>query len=1031
MKSVGKKMSMAVTLPLVGLGGAAVNAGMKFESAMNQVAAVSGATAKQMQQMEQVAREMGATSKFSATEAAEGLNFLAMAGFSVQESMDALPATLDLAAAGNMQLGESADIVSNIMQGFAKDASQTGEVSDILTKTFTSANTSLGDLGVAMSYAAPTMNTFGQSIETSSAAIAALSDAGIQGSRAGTGLQQVMNILVQKGGQLGVSMRNAQGEMRPLFDILEDIEKQGTDSAKIMEVFGSRAGPALLTLLQKGSKGLREFETGLQDSGGTAKRVAEKQMQGLQGALTELRSALGELAIAFAKAGVTEFLEKIADAARDFALRLSKASDGTKKFVAILATTLAAIGPVSLAMGFMASNVIPKLLSIVGKLRGAFIALKTVMLANPFTAVAVALAAVGAAVYAYSQRQTAAEKIESRLNEVRKEATKGLRTQKAELNVLSDRLKRNETRTNSLRESLKGLEEGSGEYIAKSRLLKQAEEDRADIVDTLNGKYGKYIDGNVKVSDSYEDMASAIDKANAALKQQIKIKAVESMTEELKDEMTEAQLEIMKLQEGGLLKGAEEAPWYKKITAGLLLAVGEQEKAFNYAKSAASQQQKAMLDEQQKRYQAALKRYNYYKSMADQMADDMITTDGTAGGKGKNANVVGGTKQTTQAISAFQALQDEANQLRSDMQDALAAGNYDMSVFDGMLDRYNSVQAKIKNINSKIAADTNPFETLLSPEQVTSAVKVAERQLESDMAGFEAGLDIDISPIEQAMMSLDDTMGKIGVSAKAFGAGFNTLDAQLAAHKNTITTLIEQGYTLQDAQLKKLIADYKELNAVKQQAEGGGGAAEFWANASEGIKMFSQGLTKVSGLLNSIGQYYQAQMSAQISSMEEAMTAQGATEEEIAKKRADIREKYAKKEKKIALATTAMNIAQGVMSAFVPYIPGFSEAMAGIVAATGAVQMATIRAQPLAKGGIVPSGYPNDSYPAMLTSGETVVPAKKLPDFGGRNNFDDSRIVDAIKNKQETQLNITENGLNVITKKGNMRNTYISKKYRN
>ncbi|OQY11123.1 MAG: phage tail tape measure protein, partial [Desulfobacteraceae bacterium 4572_19] len=155
MTAVGKQMSMSLTAPLVAAGAVFTKVSADFEKSLNQVKAVSGATDAQMEQLANQARDLGKSTKFSAKEVADGMSFLSMAGFSVQETMDALASTLHLASAGNMELAESADIVSNIMQGFGKSADKTAEVVDILTKTFTTSNTNLSQLGLAMSYVAP------------------------------------------------------------------------------------------------------------------------------------------------------------------------------------------------------------------------------------------------------------------------------------------------------------------------------------------------------------------------------------------------------------------------------------------------------------------------------------------------------------------------------------------------------------------------------------------------------------------------------------------------------------------------------------------------------------------------------------------------------------------------------------------------------------------------------------------------------------------------------------------------------------
>jgi TP901 family phage tail tape measure protein len=383
LKKFGRQMSMYVSLPLAVMGGAAVKTFANFEAGMNKVRAVSGVTGEQFQQLSALARELGATTKFTAKEASEGMGFLAMAGFKVDEIMSALPATLDLAAAGAMELGRSADIVSNIMKGFEKEASQTGEVADILTKTFTSSNTSLEQLGEAMSYAAPIAHGFGQSIETASAAIGIMGDAGIQSSRAGTGLGQILAILAKKSDQIGVSIFDSSGKMRDFADILEDIEKKGMTAKEVVTIFGQRAGPAMQVLLARGAEGLREFREELENSAGTTKKAADTMMEGISGAFIELKSAVSESMIAFVEP-FAKSIEGLIDKVKGLVTWFGNLSTETKKTIGVIGMLVTAIGPVSLVLGVLAADIIPRLVM-------GFRLLWTVMMKNPYLMLGAAL----------------------------------------------------------------------------------------------------------------------------------------------------------------------------------------------------------------------------------------------------------------------------------------------------------------------------------------------------------------------------------------------------------------------------------------------------------------------------------------------------------------------------------------------------------------------------------------------------------------------------------------------------------------
>ncbi|PGW01060.1 phage tail tape measure protein, partial [Bacillus cereus] len=255
-------------------------------------------------------------------QAAEGLSFLSMAGFKAQDSIDALPAVLNLAAAGQLDLGRSADIVSNIMTGFGISATDTGHAVDVLTKTMTSANTDLPMLGDAMKYVAPVAASLGISMEDTATAVAKMSDAGIQGSMAGTALRAALLQLNSPVGaaekefeKLGLSVKDANGNMRPLPEIIGRVNektKDMTDSQKTAtaaHLVGTEAASGFVALLKVGEEGLRSYSKGLEDSAGTAERVAKIQQDTLKGAWDQLTSAAEGLAIGIGEKMLPAFTE--------------------------------------------------------------------------------------------------------------------------------------------------------------------------------------------------------------------------------------------------------------------------------------------------------------------------------------------------------------------------------------------------------------------------------------------------------------------------------------------------------------------------------------------------------------------------------------------------------------------------------------------------------------------------------------------------------------------------------------------------
>jgi TP901 family phage tail tape measure protein len=350
-KQAGQTLTRSLTVPITGAGTAMLKTAMDFEKAMNQVGAVTGAVGQDFEALRDQAKQLGSTTKFTATQAAEGMSFLAMAGFETEQIMTAMPGVLNLASAGAMDLATASDIASNILTGFNLDAEEMARVVDVMAKTFTSSNTNLMQLGTAMSFVAPVAAGFGVSIEETSAIIGMLSDAGIQASRAGTSLRGIMVQLGEASKELGFSLKDSSGQMRPMADILDDLTAKAGGTQSAIDMFGQRAGPGLVSLLQQGSDKLRQFEQELKDSGGTAEKIADRQMQGLAGALTELRSAVEGMFIAFADIGILKRVEEIVDSITSRVRAFTQATDEQKEAVVKLLAILAGLGPALIAVG--------------------------------------------------------------------------------------------------------------------------------------------------------------------------------------------------------------------------------------------------------------------------------------------------------------------------------------------------------------------------------------------------------------------------------------------------------------------------------------------------------------------------------------------------------------------------------------------------------------------------------------------------------------------------------------------------------
>jgi TP901 family phage tail tape measure protein len=309
-------VTSSATWQAAAVGAAAIGAGlvssvrvaMDFEKSMSAVAAKTQAGQEDMAKLTELAKDLGRSTQFSAKEVADGMDFLAMAGFKVNDVLTAMPGLLDLAAAGNLDLASTADIVSNILGGMNMEAAETGRVSDVLAKAATSSNVSVGMLGETFKFVAPVAAQAGAGLEDVAAAAGLLGDAGIQGSEAGTGLRSVLLRLAAPPTEaakalerLGVSTKDASGNMRPFGDILSDVDRSMKDlnlgSAEQIEIqnalFGKTAIASGAILQQAAANGELSAKTKeLMESQGAAAAMAEIMNDNLAGAFKRLQSAI-------------------------------------------------------------------------------------------------------------------------------------------------------------------------------------------------------------------------------------------------------------------------------------------------------------------------------------------------------------------------------------------------------------------------------------------------------------------------------------------------------------------------------------------------------------------------------------------------------------------------------------------------------------------------------------------------------------------------------------------------------------------
>ena len=311
--------------------------------------AVSGS----LYRMTSTALELGRETLFSAIQAAQGMQILARAGFNTREILDSIRPTLDLAIVGNMELAEATNIAISALRGFNLETRKAAEVADILALGSSKANTTVEELGNALAYVAPVAAGAGLSIEETVAAIGILSNAGIRGSRAGTTLRRALSQLLAPSNkakavmeELGVSFVNSTGKLKPFVEIIRDLQKAGMNASQAMEMFGLRAGPGMIALVNAGASSINDLTTSLEGARGTAEDMSQAFRTTVKGRIRDLIASVVDLGLAFSE----KFKKPLADAifaVRNFIVDIVNIGNRMGVFRAIIDGVKMAMEPVT------------------------------------------------------------------------------------------------------------------------------------------------------------------------------------------------------------------------------------------------------------------------------------------------------------------------------------------------------------------------------------------------------------------------------------------------------------------------------------------------------------------------------------------------------------------------------------------------------------------------------------------------------------------------------------------------------------
>lgn len=291
-----------------------INTQKDFEAAMSQVQAVSGADSDELEQLTKKAEEMGATTKFTATDSAEAMNYMAMAGWKTEDMLDGITGIMNLAAAANEDLGTTSDIVTDALTAFGLSASDSGHFADVLAQASANANTNVSMLGESFKYVAPVAGAMKYSVEDVSLALGLMANANVKGSQAGTSLKTSIANMAAPTDKMqgamdkyGISLTKRNGEMKSFKEVLDMLRanlgglSETEQTAAASTIFGKEAMAGMLAIINASTEDYEKLTRAIYNADGATEKMANTQLDNLSGSITLLQSAVDGVKISFGK----------------------------------------------------------------------------------------------------------------------------------------------------------------------------------------------------------------------------------------------------------------------------------------------------------------------------------------------------------------------------------------------------------------------------------------------------------------------------------------------------------------------------------------------------------------------------------------------------------------------------------------------------------------------------------------------------------------------------------------------------------
>jgi TP901 family phage tail tape measure protein len=390
-KMAGAQSGIASFAGVLG-GGLVLNTVNQFETSMNKLGAVALANDETMGRFRETAKTLGETTQFSASQVADGMVFLKMAGLDANKVMEAIPGTLQLAAAGGIELAAAADIATNVLAQMGLEVKDLNRVNDVLATVQSNANTDIMQAAEAMKNLGTTSSSLGVSIEQTTALIGAMANAGVKGGEAGTLLRNAMLKLVNPSKKaqhtfrrLGINMKEfvtPEGRIKNFSKLIGVLSEKGATTAQIFTMFEERGGRAIQALQKIGTPAIDSLTSALEKGGGAAEKMANIQMRGLPGIIKTMASAWEAVQIALFESGLADLLVKMFGRITKLFRSIVKTNPALLKLAGIAGLVAIALGPLLMMIGFIGTGV--------STLMGVLVALGTVFSAISIPIVLVA-----------------------------------------------------------------------------------------------------------------------------------------------------------------------------------------------------------------------------------------------------------------------------------------------------------------------------------------------------------------------------------------------------------------------------------------------------------------------------------------------------------------------------------------------------------------------------------------------------------------------------------------------------------------